>query len=497
MKVAIVGAGVAGLSAGVFALQSGFEVTIYEAHNIPGGNSTSWKRNGYFIEGGMHWLVGSSETTALNKLWHEVGALQSNNPIYNRDPFLTYIDKDTEIALYRDSEKLKRHLMKISPQDEKATSNLIKDINAMKSMTMPTMDIKGVKVKYKAAMPFSMLFSYLKAGKTMKRLSKITIKEYISNFQHEGIRTLLSSVVSMEDYSAMSLIFTMSGLAAGDSGYPKGGSLQMSQNIAATFLALGGTIKYNTKIDCVNVKDNKADGVWIKDEFYKADAVVVTTDTLHAVDHLFHQPLHEPWMDELRKETIPVNCTFIALGATVDLSHLPENIVLELKSPILFAGNKHHTIALNNYAKFEGYAPKGCTSLTMMFFEDTYDEWKNAYADGTYVAKKEALATMIIKSLEETIPELKGQINVWDIATPLTYERYCGTYRGSWMSVMKPNLKRQSYPSKSESIERLYFAGQRLVVPGGLPVALTTGRTAVQHLCKDTGTVYQCKYERT
>lgn len=35
-KVIIVGAGISGLSAGIYALQSGFDATIYESHTIPG-----------------------------------------------------------------------------------------------------------------------------------------------------------------------------------------------------------------------------------------------------------------------------------------------------------------------------------------------------------------------------------------------------------------------------------------------------------------------------
>jgi len=48
-KVIIVGGGIAGLSAGIYAMQSGFDVTILEMHTIPGGNCTSWKRKGYFL----------------------------------------------------------------------------------------------------------------------------------------------------------------------------------------------------------------------------------------------------------------------------------------------------------------------------------------------------------------------------------------------------------------------------------------------------------------
>ena len=87
-----------------------------------------------------------------------------------------------------------------------------------------------------------------------------------------------------------------------------------------------------------------------------------------------------------------------------------------------------------------------------------------------------------------------GKIAVWDVATPLTYERYLGSYKGSWMSLMTKGMSNVNYSGKPESIRNLYFAGQRLVSPGGLPVALTTGRTAVQHLCIDTDTMFQREY---
>ncbi|MGL6199375.1 MAG: NAD(P)-binding protein [Lachnospiraceae bacterium] len=67
--ITIVGAGVAGLTAGIYARKCGFETTILEKHTIPGGNCTSWKRDGYLFEGGMHWLNGTKGGTFLNDLW--------------------------------------------------------------------------------------------------------------------------------------------------------------------------------------------------------------------------------------------------------------------------------------------------------------------------------------------------------------------------------------------------------------------------------------------
>ncbi|HNR80708.1 MAG TPA: NAD(P)/FAD-dependent oxidoreductase, partial [Mesotoga infera] len=55
-KIAIIGAGIAGLSAGCYAQMDGFETEIFELHNNPGGLCTSWKRKDYTIDGCIHHL---------------------------------------------------------------------------------------------------------------------------------------------------------------------------------------------------------------------------------------------------------------------------------------------------------------------------------------------------------------------------------------------------------------------------------------------------------
>ncbi len=160
-KVIIVGAGIAGLSAGIYALQSGFEVTIYESHTIPGGASTSWRRNGYLFEGGMHWLTGSSAKTPLHKLWREVGALDDSVKIHLRDPFYTLEHNGQRACLYRDLDKLCAHFLAIAPDDRAEILKLCSDIKKFTKLKMPIMDIKGVKVKQKAHPPPRDAFQYV------------------------------------------------------------------------------------------------------------------------------------------------------------------------------------------------------------------------------------------------------------------------------------------------------------------------------------------------
>ena len=56
-SIIIIGAGIAGLSAGCYGQMNNYQTRIFEMHNLPGGLCTSWKRQGYTIDGCLHWLV--------------------------------------------------------------------------------------------------------------------------------------------------------------------------------------------------------------------------------------------------------------------------------------------------------------------------------------------------------------------------------------------------------------------------------------------------------
>jgi len=287
------------------------------------------------------------------------------------------------------------------------------------------------------------------------------------------------------------MAFTIATLASGDGGYPEGGSLAMANRMARNFEKLGGTILYGKKISKVSVQNGIACGVILDGELKPADAVIVTQDTLVAVDTLFDPPIQEPWAQKMHEKTKPMLNTFIGIGVEADLSDVPESLAFFPDEPIVCGGEPLSPIGINNYSGYKGYAPEGCTALTSILAGDTYDFWKSSKENGSYEAEKQKLAEVFIQMLSKKYPQTAGKIGVWDVATPLTYERYLGSYKGSWMSVMEKGSKMESYPSKPESIKNVYFGGQRLMSPGGLPVAAETGRKAVQYLCRDTNTVFQ------
>jgi phytoene dehydrogenase-like protein len=200
--------------------------------------------------------------------------------------------------------------------------------------------------------------------------------------------------------------------------------------------------------------------------------------------------LNASWIRELCKDTKPAACVFIGVGIKAKILQTPIP-AWKLDEPVKYAGRTLTEISFNNYVDYEGYAPQGCTVLTAILPGDTYDFWKKAKNEGRYEQEKQALADQISRVICQKFPQAEGKIEVIDVATPLTYERYTGAYHGSWMSVAGPGEKMKMYPGFLKNVSGLYFAGHRLMSPGGLPVAVATGRTAAQMVCRQFDVMFR------
>jgi len=377
-------------------------------------------------------------------------------------------------------------MLEISPQDAGAINQLMKDVRALSKISMPVTDIKGVKTKHPKKMGFGSIIKMLPALPVMGRIAAMSSADYANRFKHPGLRKLMNYMPP--EYSAAALLFTLSTLATGDGGYPEGGSLAMTQRMADTFKTLGGKLTLGTKVKKILIENGTAAGVELETGTLSADAVIVTQETIAAVNQLFTTPPKDQWLTKLLKDSKSSVCTFIGVGVRAEIESTP---VFNLPEPVVCGGISYSSLGFNNYSGYKGYAPEGGTTLTTAFVDDTYDFWKKAKDEGRYEAEKQILAEQISRAICAKYPQAEGKIEVIDIATPLTYERYTGAYRGSWMGIMNKGDKQAQYPGFLDSIKGVYFAGHRMMSPGGLPVALISGRQAAQLVCRQFNAAFK------
>lgn len=255
------------------------------------------------------------------------------------------------------------------------------------------------------------------------------------------------------------------------------------------FLKTGGTLRLRTRAVKILSSKEQVKGVRLDSgETLSADAVVVAAETNAAVANLFEEAPRDKWLTELCSTVKPIACTFVGIGIRAEM---PDTPFVVPKEPISYAGRTEPLLGFNNYHGHKDYAPEGCTVLTSVLLGDTYEYWMEAKKQGRYESEKRNLANQIERALCGRWPELTGKIDVIDVATPVTYERYTSAYHGSWMTISEPGDRMSPYSGVLESIQGVYFAGQRLMPPGGMPGAVATGRTAAQNICKQFGAVFK------
>ena len=465
-QVVIVGAGISGLTAAYYAAKAGHKVKVFERNQIPGGVSTGWKRKGYFFEGGMHWLMGSTPRMMYHKYWLETGAITKDTKFSFKDPVFTYVNGDTRLHMWRSMDKCKAELMAFAPEDKRAIARLCRQVKTFAVYAGEALSAVDWLKRIVLAIPFACMFV---------RLFRVSTIQYISKFKNPDVRNLLTGYIDTY-YNAVAFIFTLSGYEMGDSGFPEGGSVRMAANIADSATAAGAEILYRRNVEKVLVENGAVSGVKVDGETVPADNVIMTVDARAAMDRFFDQPIHEKWAENIRHKAKTQTSMFLSIGVKADLGKYPEVLRPKLKEALVLAGLSYEVLWVNNYSWKNGYAPEGCSTVTVILTGDSYDWWKAAKEDGSYNEKKAEVTDAVVNALCAFIPEIEGNVEVTDLATPLTYERYCGTWRGSWMNAWTERSIPIFGSTKCKSIKGLQFCGQRTLLAGGLPVALMTGR---------------------
>lgn len=141
--VAIIGGGIAGMTAGVLLQKAGFKTEIYEKNAVPGGQCTGWKREGYFIDNCIHWLTGTKEGSSLHELWKEIGALGNGVDIYEKEMFFSSSLDGQTLTYWRDIEKTRQEMLTLSPEDSQEIHKLMDYVKLAESITTPGI-IKGL-----------------------------------------------------------------------------------------------------------------------------------------------------------------------------------------------------------------------------------------------------------------------------------------------------------------------------------------------------------------
>ncbi len=495
-SIIIIGAGVAGLSAGCYGQMNGYDTQIFELHSLPGGLCTSWKRQGYVFDGCIHWLVGSKSGSSMNRIWQELGAAQGRQMV-NHEEFTRFQDVDGKtFILYTNADRLEQHLKDLAPADEKAIRELCDQVRRFAKMGDEMMGgpAGGLLGKIKRALATASLMP------AMIKYGKMSIQTFAERFSDPFLRKALSDVLgiaSSPNFPAIALLMVLAWQHHQDAGYPIGGSLAFSQAIEQRYLSLGGRIHYRSRVNKILVeacpepgRGDRAVGVRLTDgSEHHADVVISAADGHAAIfDMLEGKYVNDTIRSYYRDLPIFAPIVQVSLGINRDLSDQPHSVQYELAQPIQIAEQARPSIGFKHYGYDPTIAPVGKSVVTAMF-PSSHAYWQElAKEPERYDAEKKDIAIKVIDQLELRYPGIAGQIEAVDVATPLTFERYTGNWQGSmegWMLTTETMMMTTKGMDKTlPGLEDFYMVGQWVEPGGGLPPAATSGRGVIETICK-------------
>lgn len=484
-SIAIIGGGLTGLSAGCYARMNGYHTTIFEMHDIAGGVCTGWRRKGYTIDGAVNWVMGTRPDGMFHRFWEELG-VASDWEIHDHDRFMMVENgRGASLTLYCDANRLEEHLLEIAPEDASVIGEFTGAIRKASTFTMPTdkpEELYNLLDLFKMVRMFPMM-------RFMKRWSAVTMGELIDRVTDPLLRELLLLAFQPE-MPAVMVVMMLGFQHARLAGYVVGGALPLVGALERRYRELGGEIRYETRVEEILVEGNRAVGVRLADgSEQRADWVVSAADGRTTIFDM----LHGSYTDKsIRRRYEHPNLfsplVYVSVGVARELTELPASIgglVFPLAEPITIAGKEETTLCVRSYTFDPTLTPEG-KELLVVQFESEYDRWRELYEDpARYRVEKERIASEVIARLEQRFGGIADAVEMVDVATPITWERYTGNWRGAyegWM--MDADSFTTSMKKSLPGLDRFYMAGQWVNPGGGIPTAIMSGNHTVQLICR-------------
>lgn len=482
-SITIIGAGLGGLAAGIYGQMNGFDTHIYEMHSRAGGQCASWRRGGFTFDACIHHLMGCSPKSKIYSIWSEIGAMPIEK-IYPQECVSVVSADDSRMFIdYYDLEKLKKHLCELSPRDTDVISEYVSAIQYLgRHDMMGEMVMEGIPGIIKNLPPF------IRNLKWLKMSMADFAKRFSDPFLQKAFPLLVYSSPSMPMF--MHLMRHASGLN-GDIAWPVGASNSFIDAIVKRYKELGGKIDYKSKVTKILVKNDRAVGVRLEDGTEESSDIVISNadgrrTLLEMLDGKYMDDQLRGYCAEPADETNWAVHVF--LGVNRDLSKEPSSMVMLLDEPVVIAGHECTSLEMQIYGFDKTMAPEGKGTIKVELVS-SYSYWKKLSENrGEYEAEKQKVAGQVINILEKHFHGIKDQVEVMDVPTLLTWERFMGGTHGF---VNTPNKKMDImgslFNNKGMTVPRLedfYFVGVWATSAGATFLNALSGKKAVKKICQ-------------
>ena len=488
-SILIIGAGIGGLSTGCYAQMNGYRAKILEMHTAPGGVCTSWTRDGYTFDGCIHNLAGTSPDSAFQGLWRELGVVPAI-AMHAYDELVRVERPNGEpLIVYTNLDRLEAHLMQLAPADRAVIDELIGAARRFVHFDLLGLAAAGLRERIRGLAIFPILLKY----------GRLTLEQFAQQFSDPFLRDAFPSLIY--DWPGSPMLFLLSFLGrlhVGDLGWPTGGSLVFARTIERRFRELGGEIRYQTRVHSILVENDRAVGVKLSDGSEERAEIIVSNANGHATifgmlgGRYVNRAIRSYYSAPEDRIEMGIH---VCLGVARALPAEPHAIVLPLEAPVMIAGEVRQRLYVEPFAFDPSLAPPGKSALKVVL-GTSYKYWQElSRTPERYGEEKQRVAESVIGLLEKRFPGLRQQIEVVDVATPITTLRITGNghgYRSPASAMPRTLFTGWRLSQTLPGLRNFYMVGQWAGI-GGVPMVAAMGRDVARAICRHDRRIFRAE----
>lgn len=509
-KLIIIGGGIAGLSAGIYARMAGFDTIIYEKNGVAGGNCSGWSRNGYYIDNCIHWMTGTKNGTFQNTIWKEVGALTDSTTIIKREAFYTSEWEGQQITLWRDVERTRTEMLALSPQDEKEINCFIDYVRLADTIMTSRKEPREL-LHTISEMEFSL--THTEMAKAFIAYIGLNLEELSKKFQHPLLQHVFLDFMAKE-YEAYWLLLAYSFFISNNGDLPEGGSMGIVNNMLNTYLEAGGHIEFNTPVEQILINketlsiEPPIDKSSLTTKKVKplisrnADGVLLYNGTVQTADYIICAcDMNFTFRQLLKKKYTPISIKKVysdrkayPLYSSFQVAFAVDGLLEEIADTLSFSCSplevgfcRIDRICVKNYRIYGDYiAPAGKTVIqcSILQYEKDYKYWKKLYSKKElYLRTKQNIAEAVKNRIIARFPHYADRLHLLDVWTPISYARRNNDYKGAYMRFITTATSTNAFLScEIRGLRNVFLANHWLRYLGGIPTAAYMGKLAVKSI---------------